>query len=535
MPSTTLTFYFVVTTTNMATSNLATTSPIQCTATAKTSTNMTMMTNQALMNTCPTGSFALFGDVSVSCSATEQMNGWSGCCSSYCDIRNSDYIINCVGGGDIRTCAESSNTKSSCANYPWVCPNLPNRGSGYYNQTGSINYNCYTPINNGTLYPTSPSPSITPIFYNFFLSNGTIYSPSSNATTIPTYAAFTVAYTLSNYTTPSQATAAINCFLTTNIKSADGSGNMYAANQNNIIAILNQVCASSGNNIGITPCDQYCGIASGSIKSGITNQNSNCWTGLNAYCSMPNNFASASCIAYYNAAKTAGRTDYTNCLLTNCADPSYYVPPPTTDNTTVYQLSPSMPPICPCFLSNVKSASGDSNAIYNNFYANLAITVPGISQEGLCPQCTYPQCASQLQSTVLVPNMAPCPSSQITTCLNQLTLTGSSVSTINMSNTCKSEMGVASSPITTDAPSALSEPVAANATGVAANANLQNPAPIPSSGYSFSFSYYYLIPIIIVIVGGMMLFKLYSSSQSTGAQVVGALQKKSESSSSSTA
>ena len=455
---TTVTFYFAI----PIPSNSGTSSTGRS---ADCNNSYTPGSNDGLTAMCPGGSYAFYSDGGgVSCSNYYQINSGDGV--NYCD--NDDHDPNgdsvCCGHQN-KTCSQGSATNASCANWsrPWG-PSKVYRG--YQAHTGcTLNFNCYKP--NESNYLTTPAPTTGPSWVGFRP------TASGGGTSTPTHGIFSVVYSISSLSTATNVSNAIDKFISSSVltalNTADSGGILATTNITSINTLLAAVCPSSSSNLQNFPCNKYCKFETGSIATGITNAISNCTGAWTSYCNSPSTFTTTQCTDYYSDCMSRGNQSYISSILQpNCNNPSFWTTPNPSVAGSIYQLSPSMPPICNCFLPAT---------IYNKYYDKLTALAPAVAAAPMTPQCTFQACSTQVASTgYLYPafNAQNCPNVAITSCINTLNLNNSSVQNITMSNDCATKLQIPPPPAPPGAPVAPPTSVT-----VPAGANPANQFSIP--------------------------------------------------------
>jgi len=429
---TTSTFFFAV---NLSQTNQFISAPQQ------TKTSPFYSSNQALINTCPTGMFAYLQDPSIKGSSQAGCtlgNGVGGCCTqpngkSYC--------------GNAACCTSScSGSQSNCAGFDQCNPHCTNPAKP--TNTFIVNYNCYIP--NPTFFIPYQNAIPNPVYQSLnFIS---LYPTIDN----PQVAVYSITYNNSNISTLSQVQSLINSFGSGNVNvqlASSSSGTNYNDQNDQVLQrLIQSMCSTNPSNLFTSPCSSFCSstpntvVQNTSISSG--NPPTNCQPSWTTYCNSPETFNSKDCLGWYSSQMvTSGNTQVLpasspafQILTTNCANPNYYTPPPSTNPYGAYTINPSSPPVCGCFYPPHVSES---------WYANLAYTYPGLSLSDTLIQCNYPPCSNTISVNYYNTNPnCPVENTTVVNCINSATIINSNTGNIQQTNDCSAFQDVTSS--TTD-------------------------------------------------------------------------------------
>lgn len=364
------------------------------------SSNVTLTTNG-----CNSGWFANLWDSQTSGNASANCGkGCTGGCSSSCNYTGNPHF--CGGFGN---CQPTNCSPAWCV---------------ATDHNVYINYNCYQP--NSSIVPMGngmPTPS--------FQFNG--YDTNSSQ---PSFVYYTVTYNVSDITTPAQVQALINAFGS----SSPNTPSSYAASNDQSLGVLLQsVCSANAANLTTAPCSSYCGVgqtsATGTVNGTSISQNpANCPTAYTAYCNQNSTFTNSTCATWYTASQInsalPSSSDAYQVLTTQCNNPAYFSAPSNPNaafpNDT-YTINPSAPPICGCFYPPVVS---------NTFYTALNNEYPGIVAGSSSVACNFPPCAQNEVSLSVLNANPTCPSTNLTSCVNDLYVNNSTLTGVSQSNAC---------------------------------------------------------------------------------------------------
>ena len=323
------------------------------------------------------------------------------------------------------TCS-SSCSGEGCASY-FNCTNI-NCGQCAcgkpQNYNTQVTYNCYQP--NASIVPMGngmPTPSFT--FKGFDTNSGQ-----------PNFVYYTVTYNVSDITTPAQVQQLITAFGSSSPNVPSG----YAqSNDQNLSVLLQSVCSTNASNLTTAPCSSYCGVgqstANGTVNGTAIGQNpNNCPAAYTAYCNQNSTFTNNTCTNWYTASQInsalPSSSDAYQVLTTQCSNQAYYSAPTNPDAVfpdDTYTINPSAPPICGCFYPPVVS---------NTFYTALNNQYPGIVAGSSSVACNFPPCAQNEVSLSVLNANPTCPSTNLTSCVNNLYANNSSLNNFTQSNTC---------------------------------------------------------------------------------------------------
>lgn len=386
-------------------------------------------TDLQLSTLCPSTWFANFWDSATKCGYNQTCSvscSTTACCGNNSVATNLGLPAEPQGSCNVH-CNAVNTTGAGCQNLTYCT------GSGRCNCAGGstpvncsyyANFNCYLP----NTFPNSmsgvPNPTLT--FKQFDTNTGQ-----------PNYVWYTATYPIAQITTPQQVQTLVNFF---GSKTQNCPSTYATQNDSTLQLLLEQVCATSTQNFNQGVCASYCGV--GATTTGTLSQTSiatganNCPVAYASYCNSPNTFTNNTCMTWYSASAgntglSAGTPAYT-VLTTQCDNDAFFTPPTDPNGTYpegVYTISPSAPPVCGCFYPP---------QVPEAYYTALNNAYPGIvATQSAEIQCNFPPCSNVQSAQQLLLGSNTCPSSNLTSCVNYLTLENSNVSGgVNQTNAC---------------------------------------------------------------------------------------------------